>query len=617
MRFGDFELDVRAGELRKHGIRIRLQDQSLQILLMLLERSGEVVLREEIRLKLWPNNTIVEFDHSINAAIKRLRNALGESAEKPRFIETLAKRGYRFSGQVTAEAQEPLKAGVEPVPVPVAGDLDDLSGKTFSHFRLLDKLGSGGMGVVYRAEDLKLGRQVALKFLLLPPEELPASFLERFEREARAASALNHPHICTIYSVDNLAGRPAIVMELVEGETLEARLRRGALKLDQAMALAIQIASALVQAHGKGVVHRDLKPANIMLTKSGVKVLDFGLAKIERQIDASQDPMMTAKGTILGTIQYMSPEQAQGKVTDARSDIFSLGLVFYEMIAGKPAFEGANPASILASILEREPPALEPEALNRVVQTCLAKEPADRFQTARDLQRAIEWSANRDGATAHSAKSAPRLWLAWSLGAVLAVGLATIAFLPLHERPAPVAPVRFQIPAPESTTLEAVFSLSPDGRKLAFKSAGRLWAHFLDSGESRDLTAAEGVPFWSPDSRFIAYPSNGRLKKIEATGGPPQSVADLPGPWGEGHGIRRGRSSSALPNCTGYLPPEGFQSQSPRSTPRARSRCISARPSCLMGNISFTFADRLLALEAPRILAPSPPSPKTRAPSRW
>jgi serine/threonine protein kinase len=377
LRFGPFELDVRAGELRKHSIRIKLREQPVQILLMLLEHPGDVVLREEIRLRLWPNNTIVEFDHSINAAIKKLRDALGESADEPRYVETVARRGYRFLGEVE-KIGEP-QPEQQPAVHSDAAATNGLTGQVISHYRILERLGAGGMGVVYRAEDLKLGRQVALKFLPGPAGELPQSTLQRFDREARAASTLNHPHICTIHGLEDLGGQPAIVMELVEGETLAERLSKGPLLRTEALRLAIQIASALAEAHRKGIVHRDLKPTNIMLTHSGAKVLDFGLAKVETHL-APVDECVTIEGTILGTLHYMSPEQAQGKEADVRSDIFSFGVVLHEMITGKRAFEGANPTRVIAAILEREAPALEPEGLNRVVRACLAKDPAERFQ---------------------------------------------------------------------------------------------------------------------------------------------------------------------------------------------------------------------------------------------
>jgi eukaryotic-like serine/threonine-protein kinase len=511
LSFGVFELDVRAGELRKHGVRIRLRDQSFQTLLMLLERPGEVVLREEIRQKLWPNNTIVEFDHSINAAIKRLRNALGETAEEPRYIETLAKRGYRFTGQVREEAQDGPKPAHDPSPRAALTDADEFSGKTFSNYRVLDKLGSGGMGVVHRADDLKLGRQVALKFLQFPADELPDSVLERFEREARAASALNHPNICTVYSVDNFAGQPVIVMELVEGETLEARLARGPLRQSEAIALAIQIAGVLAEAHRKGIVHRDLKPANVMLTKSGVKVLDFGLAKMERPVVES-DQSIHQDGRIIGTLRYMSPEQAQGKETDARTDIFSFGVVLQEMLGGTTP--------------------LDPPALNRIVQRCLAKDPDERWQSAADLKTNLEWLAEA-AVPAPSPRRRDR-W-AWAAAVVATLGLAAVAWWHFTEKPPAQGPsVRFQLPVPEGANLGTLLNLSPDGRKLAYIANRRLWVHSFGSEDSRDLTDARGTPFWSPDSRFIAYAIDGKIKRIDATGGPAQTVTDYVGGYGGG-----------------------------------------------------------------------------------
>ncbi len=533
LRFGPFELDVRAGEMRKHGIRIRLQDQSFQILLMLVERPGEVVLREEIRLQLWPNNTIVEFDHSINAAIKRLRNALGESAEDPRYIETLAKRGYRFRGEVERVGEPAPPAEPAPAPESEAAAPDGLNGKALSHYRILGKLGEGGMGVVYRAEDLQLGRQVALKFLPCATGELPESILRRFEREARAAAVLNHPHICTIYGLEDLDGQPAIVMELVEGETLAARLAKGPLPLDVALPVAAQIADALAEAHRRGVIHRDLKPANIMLTgpkgRPTVKVLDFGLAKIVEPVAVGlAADALTERGVVAGTLAYMSPEQVEGKEADARSDIFSFGLVLYEMITGQRAFRASSRATEIAAILEREPPVFAPEGLNPVVRACVAKDPDERFQSARDVKLALEWSVAR---SASPAPRSPRKWIPWAAAAFFA---ALAILIGLRDRPRNTARLALTIPqagATDQWNPNFTPEISPDGSSVLLGGRSQLWVRRLSSLEPRSVGSITNEPvIWSPDSRWVVFRQADRLVKVRLPDGPPELVARLDSP---------------------------------------------------------------------------------------
>jgi serine/threonine protein kinase len=529
---------VQTAELRKHGVKVRLHEQPFRILVMLLNQAGEMVSREDLRKALWPNDTVVEFDHSINAAIQRLRDALGDSADNPRYVETLPRRGYRFIGTVEAEA--------EPQPQPMvtleAADAreGDLTGKILSHYRIVGKMGEGGMGVVYRAEDLKLGRQVALKFLPGAGGEWPESVLRRFEREARAASALNHPHICTVHGLEDFGGQPAIVMELVEGETLAARLAKGALPLDQSLALAIQVAGALADAHRRGVVHRDLKPANIMLTKSGAKVLDFGLAKMERAVATSaQAETVTQKGAIVGTLHYMSPEQVQGKETDARSDIFSFGLVLYEMLTGRRAIEGESAASVMAGILEREPPLQSgiPLALNRLLSRCLAKDPEERWQSARDLKTELEWIAEAAPPQARPHRHAGASWLAAGL---LAAALAVTLFVHLREKPPGQRVVRMQIHPPGNDPFSGFDTpvLSPDGTRIVFSNGGKLFVRSLDSLALQELpgTGPNGhFPFWSPDGRSVAFVASGKLKKIDLAGGLPVTLCaafgSLGGAW--------------------------------------------------------------------------------------
>src|SRR6266446_4886324 len=383
VRLRDFELDLKTGELCSgDDSRTLLREQPFQVLRMLVANGGEIVTREEIRRILWPGSTIVDFDHSINVAIGILRKVLGDSANNPHYIETLARRGYRL--MVPVEWLEPpteTPGSNEPAALPLIGFAASLIGKKVSHYRVLEVIGGGGMGMVYKAEDLKLGRSVAVKFL---PEDLaddPVA-LQRFEREAQTASALNHPNICTIYEIEEHEGQPFIVMELLQGDTLRGRISGSefeALPLVEVFDIALQICNGLQAAHDKGIVHRDIKPANIFLTTQGmVKILDFGLAKLmaseesagidpagaspkhrdrssapsdneQKKIDTS----LTRPGTTAGTAGYMSPEQVRKEKLDARTDLFSFGMVLYEMAAGRRVFAGETVAEIHDAILHQ------------------------------------------------------------------------------------------------------------------------------------------------------------------------------------------------------------------------------------------------------------------------
>jgi len=356
VRFGPFELNLTTGELRStdtaESKNVLLREQVFQVLRMLVERAGKIVTREEIKSRLWPNDTVVDFDHSINATIKTLRRALGDSADNPRYIETLARRGYRLMVDAEwLESTTDISGGDAPATQAVP-ELSSLIGKKVSHYRVLEVIGGGGMGVVYKAEDLKLGRPVALKFL---PEELASDpvALKRFEREAQTASALNHANICTIYEIEEHEGQPFIVMELLEGDTLRNRIavsESKAIPIVELIDIGLQIADGLQAAHDKDIIHRDIKPANLFLTKQGtVKILDFGLAKLAASEPAVErdpaeaslkthasppgknkaarpDPIytsLTRPGTTAGTVGYMSPEQVRKEKLDARTDLFS------------------------------------------------------------------------------------------------------------------------------------------------------------------------------------------------------------------------------------------------------------------------------------------------------
>src|SRR6202163_2593785 len=296
-----------------------------------------------------------------------------------------------------------------------------LTGRRLGPYEILSAIGAGGMGEVYKARDTRLDRIVAIK--VLPTHLADRSELrERFEREARTIASLNHPHICTLFDIGQQDGIDYLVMEYLEGEMLAQRLLKGSLPLEQVLQYAIEIADALDKAHRKGVTHRDLKPGNIMLTKSGTKLLDFGLAKLKQEVAPantrlSQLPTvnepLTAQGTIVGTLQYMAPEQLEGKGVDARTDIFAFGAVVYEMATGKRAFEGKSQASVISAIMSSDPPPISslqpmtPPALDHLVKTCLAKEPDDRWQSASDLRRELKWIAESSGQTAAISTAAP------------------------------------------------------------------------------------------------------------------------------------------------------------------------------------------------------------------
>jgi Tol biopolymer transport system component len=427
------------------------------------------------------------------------------------------------------------------------------TGTRLGPYEILSPLGAGGMGEVYKARDTRLDRTVAIK--ILPPRfSEDADMKQRFEREAKAISALAHVNICALYDVGMHEGTEYLVMEHLEGQTLAERLSNGPLPPDQLLKVSIEIAAALDAAHHAGIIHRDLKPGNVMLTKSGVKLLDFGLAKTAvpavKSSSATSLPTempraITEQGTILGTFQYMAPEQLEGREADARSDIFSFGAVLYEMATGRKAFEGKSHAALISAILKDEPAPIStvapmtPPALDRVVKTCLAKDPEDRFQTAHDIKLQLQWIAEGGSQVGLPAPVAQRRKsrerLAWGLAAAASVAAAILGVG--FVRRAPVRPrlVRFEIANPEGITAIDAPRISPDGRHLAFNATdssgkSRIWVRALNALAAQPLAGTEGTtrPFWSPDSRFLGFFAEGKLKKIEVSGGPAQKICDAP-----------------------------------------------------------------------------------------
>jgi len=428
------------------------------------------------------------------------------------------------------------------------------SGTKLGPYEIQSPLGAGGMGEVYRARDTRLDRTVAVKILPAHLSSNPEA-RQRLEREARAISSLNHPNICTLHDVGHQEGTDFLVMEYLEGETLADRLMKGPLPPEQVLKYGIDICLGLEKAHKSGVIHRDLKPGNIMLTKSGAKLMDFGLAKATpaavppassltmTMSHPSADQPLTAQGMVVGTFQYMSPEQVEGEEADARSDIFALGAVLYEMASGKRAFKGKSQASIVAAILASDPQPISavqpmsPPALDRVVRTCMAKDPDERWQTAHDVKLQLQWIAEAGSQAGVPAPVVARrrmsqrvAWIAAGLGVAAAIVFATGFVL---RAPVPEHPLRVSILPPDQHVFDPLsVALSPDGTKLAFAATAvgglaQLWVRPLDSTSAQPLAGTDDAafPFWSPDSRSLGFFADGKLKIIDASGGAVQTLA--------------------------------------------------------------------------------------------
>ena len=479
------------------------------------------------------------------------------------------------------------------------------AGTRLGPYEILAPIGAGGMGEVYKARDTRLDRVVAIKVL---PAALAqdAERLARFEREAKVLASLNHPNIAQIYGVEESGDVRALVMELVPGESL-----KGPLPLETALSYAKQIADALEAAHEKGIVHRDLKPANILVTKQGIKLLDFGLAKqAVRLSEEDATRALTHQGQIVGTLQYMSPEQLQGKASDARSDLFSFGCVLYELFTGKRAFDGTSAASVMVAILEREPAPLEiAQPLDRVVRRSLAKDPDQRFQTARDLKAALTWALEQPAqVTAPLApKGASRSRLGWVVAGLLAVTLAGLGGLYWRAmRPLDRPLMRLSVDlGPDAVAGRfTTTAISPDGARLVFpiESADgteMLAARLLDETKPSALSGTENGrdPFFSPDGKWIGFFADGKMKKISVQGGAPIVLCEAPdargGSWGEDDNIVAALDGAS---ALSRVPSEGG---APQPVTRLQGMLTHRWPQVLPAReaVLFTLSSTLVAFE--------------------
>jgi eukaryotic-like serine/threonine-protein kinase len=426
------------------------------------------------------------------------------------------------------------------------------SGTRLGPYEVIAQLGAGGMGEVYKARDTRLDRAVAIKVLREQLADDPDR-RSRFEREARAIARLNHPHICTLHDVGRDRDTDYLVIEYLEGQTLADRLSKGPLSLDQAVRLSIEIADALDAAHRAGIIHRDLKPGNIMLTDKGAVLLDFGLAKASERLGvaaslsalATSPANGTIQGTILGTLQYMAPEQLEGHEVDARADVFAFGAVLYEMLTGRKAFDGKSQASVISAIMGADPApvsAVQPLArplFDHIIGRCLAKAPVDRWQSAGDVRRELEWASVASSEAFAVPKTVRR---SRRDAAILAIAILTVVSSVAlgrlwNQAPAFTPELRFELATPP-TSDPISLAISPDGRQVVFVAASggrpQLWLRSLGQSAAMPLPSTEGgyYPFWAPDSRSVGFFADGKLARIEIDGGTVRTIADAPNPLG-------------------------------------------------------------------------------------
>lgn len=563
-RFGPFTLDCATGRLHRDGEEISLPPRASLLLERLLEEAGAVCTEAELVEAVWPDVPVGA--DSLAEAVGVLRHALGEDdPHGPAHVEAVAGRGYRLVADVQA-----IEAGG-----PEAGSSHELG-----QYQLLDRIGVGGMGRVYRARDARLGREVAIK--TLPPEvAADPSRVKRFEREAKLLAALNHPNVATLFGLEEWEGQRLLVMELVEGETLAARIERGPVASAEALRFAAGVARAMEAAHRRGIVHRDLKPSNVMVTRDdGIKVLDFGIAKalraagIEETVTGQSETVaptdLTGGVALLGTPPYMSPEQIRGQEVDERVDIWALGCILYETLTGRRAFARETAADTLAAILEDEPdwdalPSDLPVPVRSLLVRCLRKDPSRRLHHAADARIELEEGvASLEGEVlpAALAGAGPRpdtslvgraggswAWLAAAVVLVAAIAVLLPWLLgPIEDAslPAPSRPLTFSVALPSGSSIgpgevQTYLAMSPGGERLAFvDTVGRLFVHDLQAGLTRQLEGIDGAatPLWSPDGRFLAFLAEGKLRRVAAAGGPPQVVCDADWEAGTSWGAR-------------------------------------------------------------------------------